>query len=212
MATGLVIWRRVRGSVAKLVEKKKSVMIRRVEPRLAPAWRRMPEDVAMGSDSRSGGEGKATLEALMRERIRATPRVSKPARLEAVRARAARNLGAPVIPPARRWSRRVSPLPASGSCAARRSAAASRRPATSSFTFIPFPMSQWKALRTTNALERINSEFRQRTKIQASLPSEEGAFPGLRTPAQRSNHAAPPGRLARPSHRQHTTGGSVVAN
>ncbi|MDO8431933.1 MAG: hypothetical protein Q7S58_05920, partial [Candidatus Binatus sp.] len=60
------------GSVAKLVEKKKSVMIRRVEPQLAPAWRRVPEDDAMESDSRSGGEGKATLEALMRERIRAT--------------------------------------------------------------------------------------------------------------------------------------------
>src|SRR5271170_2401100 len=47
-------------------------MIRRVEPQLAPAWRRAPEDDAMESDSRSSGEGKATLEALMRERIRAT--------------------------------------------------------------------------------------------------------------------------------------------
>src|SRR5271156_5973645 len=47
-------------------------MIRRVEPQLAPAWRRVPEDDAMESDSRSSGEGKATLEALMRERIRAT--------------------------------------------------------------------------------------------------------------------------------------------
>jgi putative transposase len=40
-------------------------------------------------------------------------------------------------------------------------------------TFTAFPISQWKALRTTNALERINQEFRRRTKAQASLPSEE---------------------------------------
>ena len=37
------------------------------------------------------------------------------------------------------------------------------------FTFLRFPSSQWKALRTTNALERINEEFRRRTKTQASL-------------------------------------------
>jgi len=40
------------------------------------------------------------------------------------------------------------------------------------FTFLHFPKSQWKALRTTNALERINEEFRRRTKTQASLPNE----------------------------------------
>jgi putative transposase len=44
------------------------------------------------------------------------------------------------------------------------------------FTFISFPASQWKALRTTNALERINEEFRRRTKTQASLPSEEAVL------------------------------------
>jgi transposase-like protein len=41
------------------------------------------------------------------------------------------------------------------------------------FTFLQFPQSQWKALRTTNALERINQEFRRRTKTQASLPGED---------------------------------------
>jgi transposase-like protein len=41
------------------------------------------------------------------------------------------------------------------------------------FTFLRFPTSQWKALRTTNALERINEEFRRRTKTQASLPSSD---------------------------------------
>jgi transposase-like protein len=44
------------------------------------------------------------------------------------------------------------------------------------FTFTAFPSSQWKALRTTNALERINEEFRRRAKTQASLPSEEAVL------------------------------------
>jgi putative transposase len=44
------------------------------------------------------------------------------------------------------------------------------------FTFTAFPISQRKALRTTNALERINEEFRRRTKTQASLPSEEAVL------------------------------------
>ena len=44
------------------------------------------------------------------------------------------------------------------------------------YTFTDFPISQWKALRTTNALERINEEFRRRTKTQASLPSEEAVL------------------------------------
>ena len=44
------------------------------------------------------------------------------------------------------------------------------------FTFTRFPHSQWKALRTTNALERINGEFRRRTKTQSSLPSSDAVF------------------------------------
>jgi transposase-like protein len=44
------------------------------------------------------------------------------------------------------------------------------------FTFTAFPVSQWKALRTTNALERIKEEFRRRTKTQASLPNEEAVL------------------------------------
>jgi transposase-like protein len=44
------------------------------------------------------------------------------------------------------------------------------------FTFLEFPQSQWKALRTTNALERINGEFRRRTKTQASLPDEDAVL------------------------------------
>jgi transposase-like protein len=44
------------------------------------------------------------------------------------------------------------------------------------FTFLRYPPSQWKALRTTNALERINEEFRRRTKTQAMLPSEDAVL------------------------------------
>jgi transposase-like protein len=44
------------------------------------------------------------------------------------------------------------------------------------FTFLRYPIAQWKSLRTTNALERINGEFRRRTKTQASLPSEDAVL------------------------------------
>lgn len=44
------------------------------------------------------------------------------------------------------------------------------------FTFLQFPPLQWKALRTTNALERINEEFRRRTKTQSSLPGEDAVL------------------------------------
>jgi putative transposase len=39
-------------------------------------------------------------------------------------------------------------------------------------TFYRYPPSQWKGLRTTNALERLYLEFRRRIKTQGSLPSE----------------------------------------
>ena len=44
------------------------------------------------------------------------------------------------------------------------------------FTFLHFPPMQWKALRTTNALERINEEFRRRTKTQAMLPNADAVL------------------------------------
>ena len=44
------------------------------------------------------------------------------------------------------------------------------------FTFLSFPHAQWKALRTTNALERINGECRRRTKTQASLPGQDAVL------------------------------------
>lgn len=42
-------------------------------------------------------------------------------------------------------------------------------------TFYQFPESQWKSLRTTNAIERLNGEFRRRVKTQGSLPNAQAA-------------------------------------
>jgi putative transposase len=42
-------------------------------------------------------------------------------------------------------------------------------------TFYGFPNSQWKSLRTTNAIERLNGEFRRRVKTQGSLPNAQAA-------------------------------------
>jgi transposase-like protein len=41
---------------------------------------------------------------------------------------------------------------------------------------LQFPQSQWKALRTITALERINGELRLRTKTQAYLPDEDAVL------------------------------------
>lgn len=40
-------------------------------------------------------------------------------------------------------------------------------------TFTSFPVAQWRCLRTTNAIERIFTEFRRRTKTQGVLPTPE---------------------------------------
>ncbi|MFN4102186.1 MAG: IS256 family transposase [Pararhodobacter sp.] len=41
------------------------------------------------------------------------------------------------------------------------------------FTFTSLPPEQWKSARTTNAIERLNEEFRRRIKTQAVLPCAE---------------------------------------
>ena len=43
-------------------------------------------------------------------------------------------------------------------------------------TFFGFPKAQWKALRSTNVIERLHGEFRRRVKTQGSLPSEQAAL------------------------------------
>ncbi len=41
------------------------------------------------------------------------------------------------------------------------------------FAFTRLPQSQWKSARTTNAIERLNEEFRRRVKTQTVLPCAE---------------------------------------
>jgi len=43
-------------------------------------------------------------------------------------------------------------------------------------TFFTFPKAQWKTLRTTNSIERLNEEFRRRVKTQGALPTEDSAL------------------------------------
>jgi transposase-like protein len=43
------------------------------------------------------------------------------------------------------------------------------------FTFTRLPRSQWKSVRTTNAIERLHEEFKRRIKTQTVLPSAETA-------------------------------------
>ena len=43
------------------------------------------------------------------------------------------------------------------------------------FTFTRFPKSQWKSIRTSNAIERLHEEFKRRIKTQTVLPSAETA-------------------------------------
>jgi transposase-like protein len=43
------------------------------------------------------------------------------------------------------------------------------------FTFTRFPQSQWKSIRTSNAIERLHEEFKRRIKTQTVLPCAETA-------------------------------------
>jgi len=43
------------------------------------------------------------------------------------------------------------------------------------FTFTRFPKSQWRSIRTTNAIERLHEEFKRRIKTQTMLPCAENA-------------------------------------
>ena len=66
------------------------------------------------------------------------------------------------------------------------------------FTFTAFQVSQWKALRTTNALERINEQFRRRTKTQASIAERGSGFAcAFWFIAQHPEEMAPADRMAR---------------
>ena len=43
-------------------------------------------------------------------------------------------------------------------------------------TFCKYPKTQWKSLRTTNAVESLNTGFKQRTKTQGSFPTQSSVL------------------------------------
>ena len=43
-------------------------------------------------------------------------------------------------------------------------------------TFYRFPKEQWKSLRTTNVIERLNGELRRRIKTQGAWSDEEAVL------------------------------------
>ena len=64
-------------------------------------------------------------------------------------------------------------------------------------TFFQFPTRQWKTLRTTNVIERLNEEFRRRVKTQGSAAHRgRGAGAALRSRHQRPDPPAPARWLA----------------
>lgn len=50
------------------------------------------------------------------------------------------------------------------------------RMVTKLLTFYRYPQRQWKSLRTTNPIERLNEEFRRRTKTQGPFRNESSAL------------------------------------
>lgn len=72
-------------------------------------------------------------------------------------------------------SRRTARLCARGAPEPRRSSRAWKEAGEELLTFCRFPASQWKCLRTTNAIERLHGEFRRRVKTQGSLPNAQAA-------------------------------------
>ena len=47
---------------------------------------------------------------------------------------------------------------------------------TELLTFYKYPKTQWKSLRTTNAVENLNTGFKRRTKTQGSFPTESSVL------------------------------------
>jgi transposase-like protein len=43
-------------------------------------------------------------------------------------------------------------------------------------TFFKYPKSQWKSLKTTNIVERLEGEFLRRVKTQSSFPGESSVL------------------------------------
>jgi len=46
----------------------------------------------------------------------------------------------------------------------------------SALTFFKFPAEDWLSIRTTNIIERLNKEFKRRTKVMEIVASEEALY------------------------------------
>ncbi len=67
------------------------------------------------------------------------------------------------------------------------------------FTFTRFPPSQWKSIRTSNAIERLHEEFKRRIKTQTVLPlRRHRSHAVLGAPRLRTDHHAQGRRMADP--------------
>ena len=75
-------------------------------------------------------------------------------------------------------SKHAGPMPSSlpnGKCSPRPIGRSIEEASEQLLTFYEFPRTMWKSIRTTNALENLNREFRRRTKTQASFTTEASA-------------------------------------
>jgi transposase-like protein len=70
------------------------------------------------------------------------------------------------------------------------------------FTLARFPKSQWKSIRTSNAIERLHEEFKRRIKTQTVLSSAETAAMLFWALASfREDHNAQGGPLTKPQRK-----------
>ena len=71
--------------------------------------------------------------------------------------------------------RAARPSSANGGSSIAPSPTAWKKPATDSSPSPGLPPSQWRSVRTTNAIERLHEEFKRRIKTQTVLPSADTA-------------------------------------
>src|SRR5260221_2295871 len=76
---------------------------------------------------------------------------------------------------AKRSKSAAKPSSASGGSSTEPSRTAWRKPAIGSSPSPVCPQSQWRSVRTTNAIERLHEEFKRRIKTQTVLPSADTA-------------------------------------
>ena len=182
--------RRERGGLARFARRSRHARLANAGARHR-RWRRRPGEGARGAVARSAGPTLHRAQASQPARPRARPaargdlgrlhrhdlRRDTPGNRGQAQGLHCANGGSNAEPSPTAWRKRAIEL----------------------FTFTRFPPSQWKSIRTTNAIERLHEEFKRRIKTQTVLPSAETAamlfwaLAGLR-----ADHHAQGRRLAEP--------------